>query len=144
MKAFRGITAALVLGFSSTLFAGGLGGVTVSHFEPLQRLSLQTPNTEYSQMLEGSGPASLSFNPTPVFYHRLLVLLCQTAWASSVANSLATRIPGHVSLSTRVNQEASYSMAKNYMRLRRRATASYRHPHPSFIDLQIHTYNPAP
>lgn len=62
MKAFSWITASLVLGISSNLFAAESSGVIVSHFEPLQRLSFQIGSTEISQKLSSPGPISLSFD----------------------------------------------------------------------------------
>ena len=46
MKAYRWIIASLILGVSSTLFAAQSDRVTISHYETLQRLSIQTVNSE--------------------------------------------------------------------------------------------------
>lgn len=62
MKAFKWITASLVLGISSTLFAGESNGVVVSHYERLQRLNIQTDSAETSQKIRGAGPVTLSFD----------------------------------------------------------------------------------
>jgi uncharacterized repeat protein (TIGR01451 family) len=62
MKAFKWIVASAVLCISSTLVAGESNGVTVSHYEPLQRLSFHTDRTETTQKLRGEGPTTLSFD----------------------------------------------------------------------------------
>ena len=51
MKAFRWILAGAVLGLSSNLFAGHPGGITLSHYEPLQRLSMQTDSIALNETL---------------------------------------------------------------------------------------------
>ena len=62
MKAFKWIVTGAVLCVSSTLLAGESNGVMVSHYEPLQRLSIQTDSVETIQMLGGAGPVTLSFD----------------------------------------------------------------------------------
>jgi hypothetical protein len=62
MKAFKWIVASAVLCISSTLIAGESNGVIVSHYEPLQRLSMQTDNTALSQELQLSEPMSMGFD----------------------------------------------------------------------------------
>ncbi len=62
MTAFKWILTGAVMCVSSTLFAGESNGVIVSHYEPLQRLSIHTSSTEGSLKLGGAGPVSLSFD----------------------------------------------------------------------------------
>ncbi len=63
MKAVKWIAASAVLSISSTLFAGESSGVTVSHFEPLQRLSIASKSGDSSQKPAGmSRPVTLSFD----------------------------------------------------------------------------------
>ena len=62
MKAFRWILAGAVLGLSSNLFAGQPGRITLSHYEPLQRLSMQTDTAALNETLRGSMPMTLSFD----------------------------------------------------------------------------------
>lgn len=62
MKALRWIVTGAVLCISSTLLAGESNSVMVSHYEPLQRLSIQTDGVETSQKLRGAGPVTLSFD----------------------------------------------------------------------------------
>jgi len=45
MKTFRWMAASLLLGVTSALFAAESGSVTIAHFEPLQRVNLQTEST---------------------------------------------------------------------------------------------------
>ena len=62
MKDFKWILAGAILCVSSTLFAGQSNSVSVSHYEPLQRLSIQSDSVATSQKLRGAGPVSLSFD----------------------------------------------------------------------------------
>ena len=62
MKAFTWIAASAVIGISSTSHAGETSGIIVSHYEPLQNLSLSKDGTQTSQKLQAAGPATLRFN----------------------------------------------------------------------------------
>jgi len=62
MKALKWIIAGAVLSLSSTLFAGQPGGVVVSHYETLQRLSVQSSTTTLSQELQLSAPMNMGFD----------------------------------------------------------------------------------
>ncbi len=62
MQAFKWIVAGAVLCISSTLLAGESNSVMVSHYEPMQRLSIQSESVETSQKLRGAGPVTLSFD----------------------------------------------------------------------------------
>ncbi len=62
MKDFKWLMAGAILCISSTLFAGQSNSVSVSHYEPLQRLSIQSDSVATSQKLRGAGPVSLSFD----------------------------------------------------------------------------------
>ena len=62
MKALKWIVTGTVLCISTTLFAADPNGVIVSHFEPLQRLSIQSDSAMTNQKLGGVGPVTLSFD----------------------------------------------------------------------------------
>ncbi|MDH3613160.1 MAG: M12 family metallo-peptidase [Gammaproteobacteria bacterium] len=62
MKAFTWIVASAVLGISSTLYASESSGVIVSHYEPLQKLSIVNKDAGASQKLQVTGPVTLSFD----------------------------------------------------------------------------------
>ncbi|MDH3337735.1 MAG: M12 family metallo-peptidase [Gammaproteobacteria bacterium] len=62
MKAFTWIAASAVLSISSTLYAGESSRVTVSHFEPLQRLSVTTQGSASSQKPGEARRSTLSFD----------------------------------------------------------------------------------
>ena len=62
MKAFTWIAASAVLSISSTLYAGESNRVVVSHFEPLQRLSISKDGSNVSRKLTAAEPVSLSFD----------------------------------------------------------------------------------
>ena len=62
MNVLKWIIAAAVSGFFSTVLAAPSGGVTVSHYEPLQRISMQSADAMTSQKPRGSGPVALSFD----------------------------------------------------------------------------------
>ena len=61
MKALKWMTAIAVVGLSSPLFASAANKITVSHYEPLQRMSLQSTSGA-SEKLRSSGPVNLSFD----------------------------------------------------------------------------------
>jgi len=62
MRVLRWLFAGVILALFSSVYAGQAGGVTVSHYEPLQRLSVQAADATRSQKLRGTGPATLSFD----------------------------------------------------------------------------------
>ena len=62
MKAFIWILASAVFCISSTVFASESGSVSVSHYEPLQRLSIQTNTDSGSAKPSASGSTSLNFD----------------------------------------------------------------------------------
>ena len=62
MNSLRWILASLVLGLFSTVVAAQSNNITVSHFEPLQRLSIQSANSAISQKVGSSGPVTLNFD----------------------------------------------------------------------------------
>lgn len=62
MKALKWIVASLGLCVSSALVAGESNRVIVSHYESLQRLSIQSAAAEATQRLRTEGPATLSFD----------------------------------------------------------------------------------
>lgn len=68
MKAFKRIVASAVFIVSSTVFAGQSGNVIVSHYEPLQRLSMRAENAAISETLRVTGPATLSFDALGQFF----------------------------------------------------------------------------
>ncbi len=62
MKLFMTIAAGALLGLSPMLYAGESSGVTVSHYEPLQRIGIAR-ETSYGQQKDGaSQPVMLSFD----------------------------------------------------------------------------------
>jgi uncharacterized repeat protein (TIGR01451 family) len=61
MKALKWTTAIAVLGLSSPLFASAANNIIVSHYETLQRMSLQSTSGA-SEKLRSSGPVDLSFD----------------------------------------------------------------------------------
>ena len=71
MKVFKWLVASAVLCISSTLVAGELSRVTVSHFEPLQRLSMQSD----AAMLAAVG-SPVAVNPS----RRLTRLAMSRGW----------------------------------------------------------------
>ena len=62
MRSLRWLFAGVILALFSSVYAGQPGGVTVSHYEPLQRLSLHAADAAHSQKLRRGGPAALSFD----------------------------------------------------------------------------------
>ena len=62
MIAVRWICACALLALSTSLFASTVEGVTVSHFEPLQRMSLYRGDEVVQQKLSGAAPVSLRFD----------------------------------------------------------------------------------
>jgi len=62
MKAFKWILTGTVLCISTALFAADSNSVIISHFEPMQRLSIQGNDAIASQKLGGAGPVTLSFD----------------------------------------------------------------------------------
>ena len=62
MIAVRWICACALLALSSSLFASTVEGVTVSHFEPLQRMSLYRGEDVVQQKLSVTAPVSLRFD----------------------------------------------------------------------------------
>ena len=62
MNSFRWILASIVLGLFSPVIAAQSDNIIVSHYEPLQRLSVQSTNPEISQKFGSSGPVTLSFD----------------------------------------------------------------------------------
>jgi len=62
VNAFRWILASVFFSLSLPAFAGQSGNIIVSHYEPLQRLSMQSQRVAGSQKLTSSGPVRLSFD----------------------------------------------------------------------------------
>ena len=62
MNSFRWILASIVSGLFSPAIAAQSDSIIVSHYEPLQRLSIQSTNPEISQKFGSSGPVTLSFD----------------------------------------------------------------------------------
>ena len=62
MNAFRWILTSVFFSLSLPVFAAQSGNIVVSHYEPLQRLSLQTEYNGFSQKFTGSGPVTLKFD----------------------------------------------------------------------------------
>lgn len=62
MRTLKWIFAGTVLGLFSTVFAGQSSGVSVSHYETLQRLSVQAAGAAVNQGTRRAGPVSLSFD----------------------------------------------------------------------------------
>lgn len=62
MNVVKWTIAVAVSGLFSTVVAAQSGGVTVSHYEPLQRISMQAADVAASQKPQGTGPVVLSFD----------------------------------------------------------------------------------
>lgn len=62
MKAPRWLIASAVCGLSLPLFAAQPGGVIVSHYEPLQRLSIRARDAALSEKPRSGGPVTLNFD----------------------------------------------------------------------------------
>jgi uncharacterized repeat protein (TIGR01451 family) len=62
MKTIRWIIASAFLGLFSTVLADQSGNITVSHYESLQRLSIQTANASFNEKVGGTSPVALSFD----------------------------------------------------------------------------------
>jgi len=62
VNAFRWILASVFFSLSLPVFAGQSGNIHVSHYEPLQRLSMQSQRVAGSQKITNSGPVRLSFD----------------------------------------------------------------------------------
>jgi uncharacterized repeat protein (TIGR01451 family) len=62
MNVLKWIIAVAVSGLFSTVLAAQSGGVTVSHYEPLQRISFQAADAMTGQKPQGTGPVALSFD----------------------------------------------------------------------------------
>ena len=62
MNVVKWTIAVAVSGLFSTVVAAQSGGVTVSHYEPLQRISMQAADATASQKPQGTGPVALSFD----------------------------------------------------------------------------------
>jgi uncharacterized repeat protein (TIGR01451 family) len=62
MRSLRWLFAGAILGLFSSVFAAQPGGITVSHYETLQRLSMQAADANVSQSRRVEGPTALSFD----------------------------------------------------------------------------------
>jgi uncharacterized repeat protein (TIGR01451 family) len=62
MTTFRWIIASTFLGLFSTVLADQSGNITVSHYEPLQRLQIRAADVPFSQKFGGSSPVVLGFD----------------------------------------------------------------------------------
>lgn len=62
MKAVKWTCACALLAMSSTLFASTVDGITISHYEPMERMSFQRNGVAVQQKLQGMQPVSLSFD----------------------------------------------------------------------------------
>lgn len=62
MTTFRYIIASAFLGLFSTVLADQSGNITVSHYEPLQRLQIRAADNSFSQKIGESSPVALSFD----------------------------------------------------------------------------------
>jgi len=62
MNSVRWILASIFLGLFSPVVNAQSDNIIVSHFEPLQRLSIQSANTAISQKIGSSGPVTLNFD----------------------------------------------------------------------------------
>jgi len=62
MKFLRWLFAGVTLALFSSLYAGQPGGVTVSHYETLQRLSMQAADANIGQKPHAAGPIALGFD----------------------------------------------------------------------------------
>ena len=69
MKAVKWMLAGAVLGLFSTVFAAQSGDITVSHYEPLQRLGMQTAHAVGSQKFQRKTPMALSFDALGQTFH---------------------------------------------------------------------------
>ena len=58
MKAFRWTCACAYLALSSTLLASTVDGITISHFDPLERMSFQRNGTAVLQKLQTTQPGN--------------------------------------------------------------------------------------
>ena len=66
MNSVRWILASIFLGLFSPVVLAQSDNIIVSHYEPLQRLSIQSANPAISQKIGTSGPVTLNFDETPV------------------------------------------------------------------------------
>ena len=62
MNSVRWIFTSLFIGLFSTVVAAQSNNISVSHYEPLQRLSIQSANAAISQKIGSSGPVTLNFD----------------------------------------------------------------------------------
>ena len=62
MKALKWILAGVLMSLCGSALAASNGNITVSHFEPLQRLSTQSKDTPVSQKLSITTPLTLNFD----------------------------------------------------------------------------------
>ena len=62
MKFVRWTCACALLAVSPVLFASTVDGVTISHFEPMERMSFQRNGVAVQQKLQNAQPVSLSFD----------------------------------------------------------------------------------
>lgn len=62
MNAIRWTLASLFLSLFSPVFAGQTGNISVSHYEPLQRLNIRSQSTEVSQKSTSALSSTLSFD----------------------------------------------------------------------------------
>ena len=62
MRAFRLTVACIVFSISSVSLGAHTDGIFLSHYEPLQRLTIQTGIGEFDQKLQAAGPVNLSFD----------------------------------------------------------------------------------
>ncbi len=62
MKAVKWTCACALLAFSPALFASTADGVTISHFEPMERMSFHRNGVAVQQKLQNAQPVTLSFD----------------------------------------------------------------------------------
>ena len=62
MSALKWIFAAAACGLFSAVFAAQPRGITVSHYEPLQRLSMRSTAAKVGQEFQETAPVALSFD----------------------------------------------------------------------------------
>lgn len=62
MTTIRWIIASAFLGVFSTVLADHSGNITVSHYEPLQRLQIRATDVSFSQKVGGSSPVAFAFD----------------------------------------------------------------------------------
>jgi len=62
MKALKRIFPVAALSLFSSVFAAQSGGVTIAHYEPLQRLSIQSAGGTLSQKFQRTTPVTLTFD----------------------------------------------------------------------------------